>query len=60
MRTIPTTFESVEEYVSVFEPLLLEEFRAQLLKAKEDAGVYFVCREKSTNFTMQNINPSNW
>ena len=38
LREVPDVFESVEEYVSVFESLLLEEFRAQIVRGSEETG----------------------
>lgn len=35
---VPLTFESTEEYLKVFEPLLLEECQAQILRGREDPG----------------------
>ncbi|VFQ78976.1 unnamed protein product [Cuscuta campestris] len=37
LQLVPGSFESVEEYVSVFEPLLFEECRAQLSSTLEEA-----------------------
>lgn len=37
MQCVPGRFESVEEYVRVFEPLLFEECRAQLYSAWEES-----------------------
>jgi hypothetical protein len=36
LKRVPHFFNSIDEYIEVFEPLLLEELRAQLEKAKED------------------------
>lgn len=36
LRRVPHLFNSVDEYIEIFEPLLLEEFRAQLDKAKDE------------------------
>lgn len=37
LQCVPGTFESVEEYVKVFEPLLFEECRAQLYSTWEES-----------------------
>ncbi|PRW45131.1 putative helicase MAGATAMA 3 [Chlorella sorokiniana] len=39
LPTIPKQFASVEEYVRVFEPLLLEECAAQMLRGQEEGQV---------------------
>lgn len=36
LQCVPGSFESVEEYVRVFEPLLFEECRAQLSSSLEE------------------------
>lgn len=36
LQRVPGSFESVEEYVKVFEPLLFEECRAQLYSTWEE------------------------
>lgn len=36
LQCVPGSFESVEEYVRVFEPLLFEECRAQLYSTYEE------------------------
>eukprot|EP00897_Mesotaenium_endlicherianum_P009227 jgi/Mesen1/8332/ME000046S07724 len=38
LRHVPTTFSSMEEYLSIFEPLLLEECRAQIIRGREESG----------------------
>jgi len=38
LQCVPGHFESVEEYVKVFEPLLFEECRAQLYSTWEDSA----------------------
>ena len=37
LQCVPGSFESVEEYVKVFEPLLFEECRAQLYSTWEES-----------------------
>jgi hypothetical protein len=37
LRKVPTTFESYDEYYSIFQPLLLEEVKAQLIQSEERA-----------------------
>jgi hypothetical protein len=52
LRCVPGSFESVEEYVRVFEPLLFEECRAQLYSTYEELpesvsrDTYFTVRVK--------------
>ena len=36
LKSVPLQFESVEEYIAVFQPLLMEELRAQLVQAREE------------------------
>lgn len=36
LRAVPSAFSSVAEYVAVFEPLLLEECRAQILRGQDE------------------------
>lgn len=38
LRSVPSSFSGMEEYLAVYEPLLLEECRAQILRGQEDAG----------------------
>eukprot|EP00898_Chlorokybus_atmophyticus_P000829 jgi/Chlat1/1747/Chrsp13S02159 len=38
LREVPLSFDSIEDYLGCFEPLLLEECRAQLLLDKERTG----------------------
>ncbi|GAQ80554.1 P-loop containing nucleoside triphosphate hydrolases superfamily protein [Klebsormidium nitens] len=38
LRPVPSSFSSVAEYVAVYEPLLLEECRAQILRGQDEAG----------------------
>mmetsp|Transcript_38001 Transcript_38001/g.63069 ORF Transcript_38001/g.63069 Transcript_38001/m.63069 type:complete len:479 (-) Transcript_38001:1271-2707(-) len=38
IKKVPLTFSSVDDYVEIFEPLLLEECKAQIVRAKEEAG----------------------
>jgi len=38
LTRVPTVFSSTREYVDVFEPLILEECRAQIVRAPEDGG----------------------
>ncbi|KAL6754526.1 AAA domain-containing protein [Haematococcus lacustris] len=40
LREIPRTFRDVKEYKEVFEPLLLEEYCAQMLRGVEEGDVY--------------------
>lgn len=50
LRSVPERFESMEEYVRVFEPLLFEECRAQLYSTWEElaeANAYVKVRIKS-------------
>lgn len=50
LRSVPERFESMEEYVRVFEPLLFEECRAQLYSTWEElaeANAFVKVRIKS-------------
>ncbi|XP_024537137.1 probable helicase MAGATAMA 3 [Selaginella moellendorffii] len=38
LPTVPQTFASLEDYIAVFEPLLLEECRAQIVRGDDDGG----------------------
>lgn len=38
LKRVPTVFSSTREYVDVFEPLILEECRAQIVRAPEEGG----------------------
>ncbi|XP_019193568.1 PREDICTED: uncharacterized protein LOC109187727 [Ipomoea nil] len=37
LKQVPVCFESAEEYIEIFRPLLLEEFKAQLLSSFQEA-----------------------
>ncbi|KAG0597404.1 hypothetical protein M758_UG335400 [Ceratodon purpureus] len=39
LRKVPNTFHNVDDYLDVFESLLLEECRAQILRGDEEEGV---------------------
>ena len=39
LRKVPVHFDSVDEYLDVMEPLLLEESRAQILRDLQEANV---------------------
>ena len=41
LQCVPGRFESVEEYIKVFEPLLFEECRAQLYSTWEELSESF-------------------
>lgn len=43
---VPIIFKSVEEYIRVFQPLLIEEFRCQLVKDKQENSMF----KKLNNF----------
>ncbi|EFA76857.1 putative splicing endonuclease [Heterostelium album PN500] len=36
LKVLPTSFENLSEYIQIFQPLLLQEFKGQLLKAVEE------------------------
>ncbi|KYQ90443.1 putative splicing endonuclease [Tieghemostelium lacteum] len=36
LKSIPNTFDNLDEYIQIFEPLLLEEFKAQVYKSMEE------------------------
>lgn len=38
LRKVPETFTDLDEYLQVFESLLLEECRAQILRGEEEQG----------------------
>lgn len=38
LRAVPDKFKDLEEYLSVFEALLLEECRAQIIRGEEEGG----------------------
>ncbi len=59
MKEIPNTFGSVAEYLSVLEPLLLEELRSQLEATTEEGFAKITKSLKFTNhFWYRNtINP---
>jgi hypothetical protein len=39
LQKVPKTFSSPEEYISIFEPLLMEEILSQLERGKEENGI---------------------
>lgn len=39
LRNVPLTFTDVNDYLSVFEPLLFEEVKAQICRGEEEGGV---------------------
>lgn len=39
LRKVPNTFHNVDDYLDVFESLLLEECRAQILRGDEEEGL---------------------
>jgi len=39
MQQIPHRFESAQQYAKVFEPMLREEFRAQVARGVAEAGI---------------------
>lgn len=41
LRKVPNKFKGLEEYLEVFESLLLEECRAQIQRGNEEEGMYF-------------------
>ena len=41
MQKIPIEFNSAEEYINIFEPLLMEEILSQLERGKEESGFAF-------------------
>jgi senataxin len=45
LKRVPQFFTSVDDYIDIFEPLLLEELRAQLEKAKDEE----ICTPFETN-----------
>lgn len=42
LRSVPVRFDSAAQYLSVFYPLLLEEFRSQLQKEKEESSKFIL------------------
>ncbi|MCO5574144.1 hypothetical protein L7F22_027924 [Adiantum nelumboides] len=40
LREVPVTFSDVNEYLSVFEPLLFEEVKAQICRGEEEGGSF--------------------
>ncbi|KAD4386198.1 hypothetical protein E3N88_26367 [Mikania micrantha] len=54
LQCVPGSFESVEEYVSVFEPLLFEECRAQLYSTWEEL-TETVSRDLHTMVRIKNV-----
>jgi hypothetical protein len=39
MQKVPKSFNSEEDYINIFEPLLMEEILSQLERGKEEHGV---------------------
>lgn len=42
LRKVPNKFKGLEEYLEVFESLLLEECRAQIQRGNEEEGMFFI------------------
>lgn len=43
LRKVPDTFHNVDDYLDVFESLLLEECRSQILRGDEEEGLLYEC-----------------
>lgn len=39
---MPVTFNSAKDYNEIFEPLLIEEFKASLIRAYEEDGMTYI------------------
>ena len=55
LQRVPVSFNSAKDYNEIFEPLLIEEFKASLIRAYEENGMTYVELQYSPNHPRQTI-----